>query len=108
MATMQSVIDKARLDLNDDDKVRHPDVTLLVFGNDFIQEAGKTRPDLFFPNPPPDSSLALGATFPLSDRYTRACADYIIARSKLRGTEESKMVEASGYLQMAASSTGVS
>ena len=107
MSTLQNVIDKARIDMNDDDKVRHTDATLLVFANDYIQEAGKLRADLFFPDEPPTGNLALGDTFPISDRYARSCADYIIARSKLRGTEESKMVEASAYLKMSASSSGV-
>lgn len=107
MATMQSVIDMARLDLNDDDKVRHTDAALLVFANNYLQEAAKSRPDWFFPNDPPASSLALGATFPISDKFIRPCADYIIARANMRGTEESRMDVAAAYMQLSAASSGV-
>lgn len=101
MATMQSVIDRARLDLNDADKVRHPDANLLVFANEFLKEASKLRPDWFFPNEPPDGSLALGGTFPIPERYVITCANYIIARANLLGTEESRFDAAAAYLRMA-------
>ncbi len=107
MATMQSVIDTARLDLNDDDKVRHTDTTLLLFANNYLQEVSKNRPDLYFPDDPPESSLALGATFPLSDKFIRPCADYVIGRANLRGTEESRIDVAAAYMQMSATTSGV-
>jgi hypothetical protein len=109
MATMQSVIDLARLDLNDDDKVRHPDTALLVFANNFIQESINQRPDWFFAiaNNLPSPTLALGAQFPVAETHMRACADYVIARANLRGTEESRMDAAAAYMQLAASSAGV-
>lgn len=105
---IQAVIDLARVDLNDDDKVRHPDLTLLKFANNFIQEATKMRPDWFFPADPPEADLALNATLPIPSRYARGMADYIIARANLRGTEDSKVVSASAYMQLSSSSSGVS
>jgi hypothetical protein len=104
---IQAVIDLARKDLNDDAKVRHADTDLLLFANNFIQEATKLRPDWFFPNDPPAANLALNANLPFSERYARSMADYIIARANLRGTEESRMDMAAAYMQLSASTAGV-
>lgn len=98
----------ARLDLNDDDKVRHTDESLLVFANNFIQESIKLRPDWFFgvANNLP-GSLALTDDFPIDQRNARACADYVIGRANLRGTEESRMDVAAAYVQLSSRSAGV-
>ena len=104
---MQSVIDLARLDLNDSDKVRHTDADCLKFLNDYIQEAISKRPDLFFgvasslPN-----NLALNADFPMNDRYVRGAADFVIARCNMRGTEEGRLDVGSAYLQLSAANGG--
>ena len=41
----QTVINLARLDLNDEDKVRWPDATLLEHVRSYVQEAFKSRSD---------------------------------------------------------------
>lgn len=109
MATMQEVVDLARLDLNDDDKVRHTDAVLIKYASNYVQEATKSRPDLFFRQAlsMPTSNLALANTFPMPDRYIRSAADYIIGRAKMRGTEESNVTEGAAYLQLSAREGGV-
>jgi hypothetical protein len=107
--TFQQVINWARLDLNDDDKTRHPDAILIKYANNYVQEAIKMRPDLFFREAInlPSSDFVLTDTFPMTDRYLRSCSDYIIGRAKMRGTEESNMAEASAYLQLSAKEGGI-
>jgi len=107
--SMQAVVNLARLDLNDDDKVRYPDSKLLPFVNNFIQEAVKNRPDLFLGSflSLPDDNLKLVDTFPLPNKYKRACADFVIARSNLLNTEDGKIPLASAYMGMSAKQGGV-
>lgn len=109
MATVQEVVNKARLDLNDDDKVRHSDIVLASFVSDYVQQAILLRPDQFFRTflQLPSASLQLNDVFPMKDTYMRGCADYLIARAKMRGTEESNMAEASAYLSLSSKGSGV-
>lgn len=108
MATMQDVVNLARIDLNDEDKVRYLDAVLLKFLSNFIQESIKLRPDLFISSifRLPSYNLTITDIFPLPDRYIRSCADYVIARAKLIGTEEGSMTEASAYLGLSVKSGG--
>lgn len=110
MTTLQHVINTSRVDINDDDKVRYSDAVLLSYANSYIQEIYKNRPDLLHRvvlNPPITATLLLTSQFPLSDRYIRPCADYIIARAKMRNTEEGSMNEASAYLAISSATSGV-
>lgn len=102
MATIQEVIDIARVNLNDDAKTRWPDVKLLVFANDGIQRVIELRPDVFLGqfSSLPSGNLALGATCPLPDRYHRALADYILARANMNGSEEGAIEKSAAYAQL--------
>ena len=87
--TMQAVLDRARIPLNDTGKDRYFDADMIVYANDAILRLRKGRPDLFiglFLNYP-SSSLAVGATFPLADEYVPAVADYVTARSQFVDSE---------------------
>ena len=42
--TYQSIVDLARMPLNDDDKVRYTDATLLIYANHGILQILKRRP----------------------------------------------------------------
>lgn len=89
--TMQQVVDKGRGPINDKDKVRHDDPTLLGFARDAIHMLLVRRPDLFFGRflaLPSISSLALTDAFPVDDTLAAAVADYITARSET-GNDES-------------------
>jgi hypothetical protein len=106
---MQDVINQARLDLNDSDKVRHTDIDLLVYLNNYVQEAINNRPDLFFTsvaNGLP-SALGLDDDFPISDRHARGGADYIIARANMRGTEEGRLDVGGAYMQLSRTNGGI-
>jgi hypothetical protein len=102
MTTMQQVVDLARESLNDADKVRWTDDRCLAFANDAIQYMVTHRPDLFLGGftSLPSASLALIATFPVSDRYKRAVADYILSRSMMNETEVGAAEKATAYAQM--------
>lgn len=82
MSTMQDVVDLARIDLNDADKVRWTDTDLLKHANAAIFQAYDMRPDLKFGNyATAYASLPLVGVFPLPDDYQRAVADYVSARA---------------------------
>lgn len=109
MATLQQVINLARVDLNDDDKTRFSDPKLLLFANNYIHEAIKNRPDLFLGEylDLPDNDFTLGGTFPMPNTYRRACADYIVGRAMMLNTEESSMTQAANYIGLSAKESGV-
>lgn len=92
--TNQSVLDLARVDLNDDkdpstgDGARYLEAQLLVYLNDFVTLAYSLRPDLRFGSgwaAPAD--LLAGADFPLPLRYRQMAAAYIVARGEARDDE---------------------
>ena len=77
---MQSVVDLARLDLNDADKVRNLDADMLSFANDGLARAYAIRPDMRFGNfASTFSDLALTDNFPLGLEYRKAIADFVVA-----------------------------
>jgi len=77
---MQSVVDLARLDLNDADKVRNLDADMLMYANDALSRAYAIRPDLKWGNfGAPFVELALTDPFPLDLEYRKAVADFIVA-----------------------------
>jgi hypothetical protein len=79
---MQQVVDLARKDLNDADKVAYTDPDLLEHANAGIREAYQIRPDLRLGNyATPIANKAIGEDFPLSDDYKRAVADFVIGRA---------------------------
>ena len=77
--TVQSVLDLARGDLNDDDKIRYSDADLLKNFNDAVALAYSLRPDLRFGNyPTAYTDLAATADCPLAIEYRQALASYIV------------------------------
>ena len=85
MATMQSVLDLARSDLNDSSKTRNTDAELLSFANDGLAKAVVMRPDLNFGNygtGTPYVDLTTASTFPLALEYRPAIANYIVFRAE--------------------------
>ncbi len=109
MATMQEVINTARLDLNDDSRTRITDPNLLIYANNAIQEAIKARPDLFIGhfNCLPEPDLAVTDDFPLPSSHIRDVADYIIARAHLINTEDSAIQRSGAYLTLAKQGGGL-
>lgn len=79
--TVQSVLDLARLDLNDADKTRNPDADMLKYANDGIAKVLVMRPDLNWGNyATAYTDLAVTSAFPLSLEYRPAIANYIVMR----------------------------
>lgn len=81
MSTMQTIVDRARIPLNDAAKIRYTDAMALEFANAAIFRAYQIRPDLKFGSySTAYAALALGDTFPLPDAYLQAVADYVTGR----------------------------
>lgn len=79
--TVQSVMDLARLDLNDADKTRHLDAQVLQFANDGMAKALALRPDLNWGNyGSAFADLTTASAFPLPLEYRPAIANYIVMR----------------------------
>lgn len=100
--TMQEIVDKARQPLNDDDKVRFPDDTLLQYANDALLMLRNRRPDLFigmFATLP--EKLAIGATFPLPAEYVPPVSDYIVARAESHDDEHVVSERAALFFKLA-------
>lgn len=88
MATVQQVIDRGRVPLNDAGKDRYPDLTLLDYLNDGLAEIYEVRPDLRFGSfGTPVAPLALGDTFPLSAAHEVAIKHYLVYRSEMTDDE---------------------
>lgn len=86
--TMQQVVDKGRIPLNDADKARYSDLQLLGFAIDALLLLLNTRPDLFFgqfTSLPTITALTNG--FPLPDTLAPAVADYVTARAESMNDE---------------------
>lgn len=99
--TVQQLLDRARLPLNDPDKVRLTDTELLTYANDAFLRIRKKRPDLFLGmwNILP-AELAVTAYFPVSDEYMPIIADYITARAEMKDDEHIGDGRAAGFVKL--------
>lgn len=90
MATVQDVIDEARVILQDAAKTRYTDAQLTKLANYAIFEAYRVRPDLKFSSIGLDPApLLVSATFPFPAQYEPLVSDYVAARAELRDDEYS-------------------
>lgn len=79
--TMQSVLDLARLDINDSGKTRNSDANMLSFANDGIAKALVIRPDLNWGNySTAYADLTTSSSFPLPLEYRPAISNYVVMR----------------------------
>lgn len=100
MATMQDVVDLARIDLNDAGKDAVSDPQLLAHANAAIREAYQLRPDLRLgAYATAVTDKILGDTFPLPDEYRRAVADYVIGRASAVDAEHVESGRVPSYVQ---------
>ena len=106
---IQALINIARIDLNDEDKARYSDAQLLTHVQTYIQQAIFSRPDLFLGTYESLSpyTLLINATFPMTDRYVRSCADFVIGRAMLNNTEENTLAIANNYISLSAKEAGL-
>lgn len=108
MATMQSVVDLARVLLNDAGKDRYSDPDLLAAVNSGVTLAYRLRPDLFFATAGTSpAALALGDTFPLSVLYEDPVAIYAAGRVQLRDTEDTEESKAIAFTSSLRAALGV-
>lgn len=100
--TYQSVVDLARLPLNDLDKARYSDAALLSFANHGMLQVLKRRPDLFTGQfaSLPDGEKALGDAFPLPAAYVQTVADYVTARAEMADDEHVNSGRAAAFAQL--------
>jgi hypothetical protein len=98
----QYLVDLARVPLNDADKARYPDETLLLFANQAILQVLKRRPDLFIGQfaSPPTGQAALTDTFPLPPEYAQTVADYVTGRADMTDDEHASSGRAIAYAQL--------
>lgn len=100
--TYQSVCDLARIPLNDSDKARVSDATLLTFANHGILALAKRRPDLFIGNfsSLPTGESALTDAFPLSAGYVQTLADYCTFRAETIDDEKMNSGRSLAFAQL--------
>ena len=78
---MQSVMDLARFDLNDQAKTRNTDADMIQFANDGLAKAVVMRPDLNFGNYATAwADLTTASAFPLPLEYRPGIVNYIVLR----------------------------
>lgn len=106
---VQALINIARADLNDEDKTRYSDSQLLLHVQNYVQQAIFSRPDLFlgrYESLTP-YTLVITSLFPMTDRYVRSCADYVVGRAMLNNTEENAIAIANNYITLSAKEGGL-
>jgi hypothetical protein len=88
--TFQTLIDRARVPLNDADKDRYTDAELLKYAVDAYLLLKRYRPDMFLADwtLADWSTFAVGTTFPKApDEYLPVIADYVTARAEFKDDE---------------------
>jgi len=100
--TYQTVLDVARLPLNDSDKARYRDADLMTYANHGILAMLKRRPDLFVGQfaSLPNGERAPGDSFPLSAQYVQLLADYVTARAETADDEFVNSGRAALFMQL--------
>lgn len=99
MATFQNVIDSARVDLQDAEKIRYTDAQLLEYANDGAQEGFRYRPDFLLGQfGAAATTYVAGNTVPFPDQYQMLLKHYVVGRAELRDDEYSQTGRAAGLL----------
>lgn len=90
VATVQNIIDDARVILQDTAKTRYTDAQLINGCNYALFTINRLRPDLFFSSiGSPQTALVAGSTFPLPPQFEPVVSNYVAARAELRDDEYS-------------------
>ncbi len=108
--TYQSIVDLARIPLNDVDKARYSDETLLTFANHGMLQLVKYRPDLLIGQwaNVPTGEKVLADAFPLEPGYLQTVADYVTARAEMTDDEHVNSGRAQVFMQIVGKEAGIS
>lgn len=100
--TYQSIIDLARIPLNDEDEARYSNEMLLSFANQGVLRLLKHRPDLFIGQfgSLPNGEKLLADTFPLPACHVQTVADYVTARAEMTDDEHVNSGRAAAFMQL--------
>ena len=106
--TYQSVVDLARVPVNDVNKDRYSDGVLLSFANHATLQILKRRPDLFVGQLAnlPDGERSLNDAFPLPAEYVQTVADYVTARAEMTDDEHVNAGRAALFMQLFGAESG--
>ena len=98
----RSIVELARIPLNDEEKTRYPDMVLLSFANQGMLQILRRRPDLFIGefNNLPDGERTLDDAFPLPPVYLQMVADYVTARAEMSDDEHVNSGRAALFMQL--------
>jgi len=100
MSTLQTIVDDARVLLNDADKNRYSDALLLRYANEALGESKRIRPDLYIGMfKTALSAFVLADNSPLPLEYEAYLKDYIVARANSQDDEYSIDGRASAFMQ---------
>lgn len=101
MATMQALIDRARVLLTDANKRRFTDTQCLGSLNDAVKMSKRIRPDLWFGQfNAPYADLAAGDTYPLPPEYEPAAIKCLVFWCDARESEYTEDGRAAAFLGM--------
>lgn len=90
MATFQSVIDDARVTLNDEDGIRYTTAQLMSFCNDGIQEIFRIRPDFRLGQyKSADTVYVSTDQLPIPLKFQSLLNYYVVFRAEMRDDEYS-------------------
>ena len=100
--TYQSVMNLARIPLNDADQARYPDSVLLLLLDHAVLQILKRRPDLFIGQfgSSHGGQNGPGAIFPLPPEYAQTVADYVTARAEMADDEHVNSGRALAFMQL--------
>jgi len=101
MATFQTVIDDARVTLNDVDGTRYTTPQLMQFCNDGIQEAFRLRPDFLLGQyTAADVTYVETDQIPIPLKFQNLLNFYVVFRAELRDDEYSAESRAGAMRQL--------
>lgn len=101
MATFQSVIDDARVTLNDQDGIRYTTTQLMSFCNDGIQEVFRVRPDFRLGQYKATDTIYVATDqIPIPLKFQNLLNYYVVFRAEMRDDEYSAEGRAGAMRQL--------
>lgn len=99
--TMQSIVDSARVPLNDADKVTWTDSELFGYSMHGLRLLKSRRADLYFGlSSTVLDTLVIDGNFPLDDGFAPAVQDYVTARAQFKDDESAVKGSASAFYKL--------